>query len=66
MRNTLKIERKLMGISQTALGKLVGVSRQSISYIEQGKFAPSVKLALKFGRLFNKRVACLFILDHGD
>jgi putative transcriptional regulator len=55
-----------MGISQTALGKLIGVSRQSIGYIEQGKFAPSVKLALKFGRLFNKRVACLFILDHGD
>lgn len=49
-------------MSQEALAKAVGVSRQTIYSIEKGLFAPSTLLALKFARFFNKSVEELFYL----
>ena len=45
--NQLKEYRSRLGINQTELGKLAGVSRQTISLIERGDYSPSVALALK-------------------
>ena len=45
--NRLKEYRARLGINQTELGKLAGVSRQTISLIERGDYSPSVTLALK-------------------
>ena len=45
--NQLKEYRSKLGINQTDLGKMAGVSRQTISLIERGDYSPSVTLALK-------------------
>jgi len=50
-------------ISQQGLANMVGVTRLTIHSIEAGKFNPSVKLALKIGRFFNKSVEDIFYLD---
>lgn len=44
--NQLKEYRSKLGINQTDLGKMAGVSRQTISLIERGDYSPSVTLAL--------------------
>ena len=40
--NRLKEYRSSQGINQTELGKMAGVSRQTISLIERGDYSPSV------------------------
>ena len=49
--NRLKEYRSSKGINQTELGKLAGVSRQTISLIERGDYSPSVTLALKLAKI---------------
>ena len=46
LKNNLKAARSALGLSQTELAKLVGVSRNTISSIETGQFSPTAKLAL--------------------
>ena len=49
--NQLKEYRSKLGINQTDLGKMAGVSRQTISLIERGDYSPSVTLALKLATI---------------
>lgn len=60
LHNCVKTYREEKGISQTELGKLCGVSRQTISSIERGDYHPSVVLALRLAKIFNKTVEELF------
>ena len=54
--NRLKEHRSKLGMNQTELGKLAGVSRQTISLIERGDYSPSVTLALKLAKICNVKV----------
>ena len=56
MDNSIKQLREQMGLSQADLGNSVDVSRQTINSIENGKFDPSLPLALKLGKFFNTPV----------
>ena len=47
-------------MSQEALAKAVGVTRQTIIAIEKGRFVPSTLLALKLARFFGKPVEEIF------
>ena len=58
--NKVKMFREGKSISQTELGKLCGVSRQTISSIERGDYHPSVVLALKLSEIFQTTVEELF------
>ncbi len=58
--NTLKEHRAGKGLNQQELGRLVGVSRQTISLIERGDYSPSVKLAIKIARVFDTPVESIF------
>jgi len=49
-------------LSQEDLANGVGVSRQTIYAIEKGKFNPSVKLALRIARFFQKSLEEVFYL----
>ena len=49
--NHLKEQRARLGINQAQMGKLAGVSRQTISLIERGDYSPSVTLALKLAQI---------------
>jgi putative transcriptional regulator len=60
LHNQVKRYREEKGISQTELGKLCGVSRQTISSIERGDYHPSVVLALRIAFIFGKKVEDLF------
>ena len=47
LKNRLKERRAALGVNQQELGRMAGVSRQTISQIERGDYSPSVTLALK-------------------
>ena len=61
--NCIKIERVKNGITQEELAKQVGTSQTTISAIEKGTWAPTVKLALILSAYFNKPVNDLFWLS---
>lgn len=58
--NHLKEHRARLGINQQELGRLVGVSRQTISQIERGDYSPSVTLALKIAKICAVTVEDIF------
>ena len=61
--NKLKEYRSDLGINQTEMGKLAGVSRQTISLIERGDYHPSVLLALRIARVFGAPLEEVFFLE---
>ncbi|MDB2008980.1 helix-turn-helix transcriptional regulator [[Clostridium] symbiosum] len=60
LKNRLKTVRAEQGISQGELAAMVGVSRQTISYIETGQFNPTAKLALLLCIALDKKFEELF------
>lgn len=50
-------------MTQEALAKGIGVSRQTIISIERGRFMPSTLLALRLAAFFKKTVEGLFFID---
>ncbi len=63
LRNRLKEYRAKIDINQSDFGKMVGVSRQTISQIERGDYSPSVVLALKIAKCFEAKVDDIFYID---
>jgi len=66
MKNTIKVERAILDLTQEELAKKIGVSRQTISSIEKNRYVPSTVLALKMSELFNKPVNAFFTLTEDD
>ncbi len=66
MKNEVYKYRKGLKITQEELAKRVGVTRQTIISIEQGKYIASLPLALKIARVFNVSVEDLFQLEEGE
>ncbi len=61
--NRLRAARMALGISQSQLADMVGVSRNTISSIETGQFNPTAKLALILCIALNKKFEELFYFD---
>lgn len=61
--NRLHVARAERRLSQEELGRLVGVSRQTISSIETGQYTPSALLAFELARCLGEPVDGLFWLD---
>ncbi|WP_339881602.1 helix-turn-helix transcriptional regulator [Polaribacter vadi] len=66
MKNTLKIQRAILDLTQEDLAKKIGVSRQTINSIEKNRYVPSTVLALKLSAVFNISVNDFFILEDED
>lgn len=66
LKNKLKDYRAVLGINQQEMGKLAGVSRQTISQIERGDYSPSVTLALKLAKLCNVTVEDIFEYEEDE
>ena len=64
MRNDVEVLRRERSWSQEALAIRVGVSRQTVNAIEAGRFNPSLPLALRLARLFEKPVEEIFFDEH--
>ena len=63
MRNNIREERKALGLRQEDLANRLGVTRQTINAIENGKYDPTLALAMKTARLFQKHVDDIFFMD---
>ena len=63
LKNRLKEIRTEQNLSQAALAKLVGVSRNTISSIETSQFNPTVKLALILCIALDKKFEDLFYFN---
>ena len=66
MKNSIKVERARLDMTQQDLAEALEVSRQTINAIEKGKFNPSTILALKISNLFEKSVNEIFSLEDTD
>ena len=64
--NRLKEYRAKIGVNQQQMGKMAGVSRQTISQIERGDYSPSVTLALKLAQIFEVSVEDIFIYQEDE
>ncbi|QDX27576.1 helix-turn-helix transcriptional regulator [Sphingomonas suaedae] len=60
MRNRLKVLRAERDWSQAELGGHLGVSRQAVNAIETGKYDPSLPLAFRIARLFDRPIEEIF------
>ncbi len=63
LKNRLEEIRKQRGIRQEELAEAMGVSRQTISSLENGRYNPSVILAIKLARYFGTKVEDIFIYE---
>ncbi|CBL03346.1 MULTISPECIES: helix-turn-helix transcriptional regulator [Gordonibacter] len=61
MENRLEEIRKARGIKQEDLATELGVSRQTISSLEKGRYNPSILLAFKIARHFDLSIEDVFI-----
>lgn len=66
MKNNIKVEWAIKGLTQEDLAKKVSVSRQTINAMEANKYVPSTVLALKIARVFGKQVEEIFMLEKND
>lgn len=64
--NNLRKIRKKKRLSQQKLGEVLGVSRQTINSIENGKYNPSLELALLMIEYFEVEIHDLFYLEKDD
>lgn len=63
IRNRMKEHRARLGLKQEELAKLVGVRRETIGNLENGKYNPSLKLAMDIAKVFGCTVEELFFFD---
>jgi len=66
MKNNIRVERAIKGLTQEDLANKVSVSRQTINAMEANKYVPSTVLALKIAKVFGKTVEEIFTLEKGD
>lgn len=66
MKNRIEEIRKEKGINQEELAKMMGVSRQTISSLENGRYNPSILLAYKIAKYFDMHIEDVFIFEEGD
>ena len=64
--NHLKEHRARLGVNQQEMGRLVGVSRQTISQIERGDYSPSITVALKIAKVCGTTVEKIFEYEEDE
>ena len=63
LKNRIEELRKQCGIKQEELAAKLAVSRQTIGSLENGRYNPSIILAIKIARYFNMAVEEIFIYE---
>lgn len=63
LKNRLKGHRAALNVNQQEMGRLCGVSRQTISLIERGDYSPSIVLAMKLANVCGVKVEDIFYLQ---
>lgn len=63
MKNRIEEIRKERGVLQDELAKAMGVSRQTISSLENGRYNPSIMLAYRIAKYFNMTIEEVFVFE---
>ena len=63
MKNRIETIRKEKGIRQEEFAKAMGVSRQTISSLENGRYNPSILLAFKIAKYFEMTIEEVFLFE---
>lgn len=63
MKNRIEEIRTRQGLRQDELAKLMGVSRQTISSLENGRYSPSIMLAHKIAKYFGMTIEEVFVFE---
>ena len=66
MKNRIEAIRKERGILQEEFARSMGVSRQTISSLENGRYTPSIMLAYKIAKYFVLNIEEVFIFEEED
>lgn len=66
MKNKIEEIRKARDIRQEEFAKAMGVSRQTISSLENGRYNPSIMLAYKIAKYFGMTIEEVFVFEEED
>ena len=66
MKHCIKELRTSFGWTQEQFSEKLGVSRQTVISIENGKYNPSLELAFRISKLFGKKIEEVFIFEEGS
>lgn len=66
MKNNVKIARVKAELTQQELADAIGITRQTVSLIEKGKYNPSLKLCLQICYVVNSKLDEIFWIDKGE
>lgn len=66
MKNHIEERRKARGMTQQQLASELGVSRQTIISLENGKYNPSILLAHNIAQLFGAQIEDIFIFEEEE
>lgn len=66
MKNRIETIRKDRGILQDEMAKAMGVSRQTISSLENGRYNPSIMLAYKIAKYFGMTIEEVFVFEEEE
>ena len=66
MKNKIELIRGARGIRQDELAKAMGVSRQTISSLENGRYNPSIMLAYKLAKYFGMTIEEVFCFEEEE
>jgi putative transcriptional regulator len=66
MKNRIEAIRKERGILQEDMAKAMGVSRQTISSLENGRYNPSIMLAYKIAKYFGMSIEEVFVFEEEE
>lgn len=66
MRTRIKEFRARESLTQADLARLVGVRRETISFVENGEYNPSLLMAVRIAHVFGEAVEEVFIYEADD
>ena len=66
MKNRIEAIRRERGILQEEFARSMGVSRQTISSLENGRYNPSVMLAYKIAKHFGMIIEEVFVFEEEE
>lgn len=66
MKNKIEEIRKERGIRQEEFARAMGVSRQTISSLENGRYNPSITLAYKIAKYFEMTIEEVFVFEEEE
>ena len=66
LKNRIEKIRKEKGVNQEELAKAMGVSRQTISSLENGRYNPSIILAYSISKFFGMKIEDVFCFEEEE